>query len=133
MMVFYPQIKLLHLWLVGLSGGLFAVRGLCALVGMRWPRWTWVRWTSVVIDSLLLTAAAMLVTMLPTGFFANGWLTVKLGLIVVYILLGFAALRPAQPKWRAWLLYLTALASFVWVIGIARMHHPLGWWLRLMG
>lgn len=52
MMAFCPQIKLLHLWLVGLSGGLFAVRGLCALLDMRWPRWDWVKWSCLVIDSL---------------------------------------------------------------------------------
>lgn len=133
MMAFYPQIKLLHLWLVGLSGGLFAVRGLCALLDMRWPRWDWVKWSSVVIDSLLLTAAAMLVTMLPKGFFDNGWLAVKLLLIAAYIVLGILSMRASQSKARRWLLYLAALATFVWVIGIARMHQPWGWLASVLG
>lgn len=133
MMTFYPQIKLLHLWLVGLSGGLFAVRGLCALLDMRWPRWAWVKWTSVVIDSLLLTAAAMLVTMLPKGFFANGWLAVKLVLIAVYIVLGIASMRASLSKGRRWALYLAAVGTFAWVIGIAHMHQPWGWLASVIG
>lgn len=127
MIEFYPQIKLLHIWLISISGMFFAIRGLCALLGMRWPRWAAVKWTSVVIDSLLLTAAAMLYTMLPKGMFANGWLTLKLVLVVTYIVLGILAMREARPRGQRWLLYLAALATFAWIVGIARTHSPWGW------
>lgn len=130
MMEFYPQIKLLHIVLVLLSGGVFALRGLCALLGMQWPRWGFVKWTSVVIDSVLLTAAAMLVTMLPHGMFANGWLTLKLVLVVVYIVLGILSMRATRAKSQRWLLFLAALATFAWIIGIARLHSPWAGWHR---
>src|SRR3546814_9370768 len=60
MIEFYPQIKMFHIALALLSGGLFALRGAGVLAGMRWPHWLAVRWTSYAIDTSLLTAALML-------------------------------------------------------------------------
>jgi hypothetical protein len=41
---------------------------------MNWPRFAPVRYLSYTIDTVLLTAALMLWTILPSGLFANGWL-----------------------------------------------------------
>jgi uncharacterized membrane protein SirB2 len=57
-----------------------------------------VRWTSYTIDTTLLTAAMMLLTILPWAMFGNGWLAVKLVLLVVYIVLGILALRPQRTR-----------------------------------
>lgn len=132
MMAFYPQIKTVHLWLALASGAFFAVRGLCALLGMRWPRWLAVKWTSYTIDTALLTAAAMLFTMLPAGMFANGWLAMKLMLVAAYIVLGILCMRATRPRAQRALLYVAALAVFAQVYGIARMHHPAGWLAPLL-
>ncbi len=127
MIEFYPQIKLLHIVLISLSGALFALRGGAALLGARWPRHAVVRYGSYTIDTFLLTSAAMLATILPRAMFANGWLTVKLVLVVVYIVLGVLAMRAGRDRSaRAWA-YLAALAVFVAIIGIARLHSPWGW------
>ena len=37
MIEFYPQIKSIHVWMVLLSGALFALRGLGVLLAARWP------------------------------------------------------------------------------------------------
>ena len=86
MIEFYPQIKLLHIVLVLASGAIFIVRGGAAVFGARWPYASWLKWSSATLDTFLLTSAAMLATILPRAMFANGWLTVKLGLLVVYIM-----------------------------------------------
>ena len=96
MIEFYPQIRSVHILAVCLSGGLFALRGLGVLAGMRWPQAAAVRYLSYSIDTVLLTAALMLVTILPGALFANGWLTAKLVLLVVYVVLGVFALRRAR-------------------------------------
>ena len=103
MIEFYPQIKLLHIAMVVCSGSLFLLRGLLVQVGrqgvaMAAP----VRWLSYAIDTTLLTAALMLLTILPHGMFANGWLTMKLVLVVVYVVLGTIALKRGRtPRARA--------------------------------
>jgi len=128
---FYPEIKQVHIGAVISSGSLFTLRGLALLSGMHWPRAPIVRWLSYSIDTVLLTAALMLLHSLPWGLFANGWLWVKLTGVLSYILLGIAAFRPARrPRTRAMLL-IGAWLCFAQVWGIARMHHPLGWLLFL--
>ncbi len=73
MIEFYPQIKYLHIALVLASGVIFALRGAGVLAGMRWPHWLPVRWTSYTVDTALLTAALMLLTMLPGAMFLLGY------------------------------------------------------------
>ena len=85
MIEFYPQIKQFHIFIALLSGSLFALRGAFAIGGARWPNALLVKWLSYAIDTALLTAALMLLTILPRAMFANGWLAVKLGLLVVVI------------------------------------------------
>jgi len=57
----------------------------------------------------------------------QGWLTVKVVLLIVYIVLGTYALKRARtPRGRA-LAYAAALATYLAIIGVARAHHVLGW------
>ena len=130
MIEFYPQIKHFHIFCALLSGSLFALRGAFALGGMRWPQALPVRWISWTVDTALLTAALMLFTLLPRALFANGWLTMKIVLIVAYVVLGALAMRRTRTRRARALCYIAALLVFAQIYGIARTHHPLGWlWL----
>ncbi|WP_255990995.1 SirB2 family protein [Chitinolyticbacter albus] len=126
MIEFYPQIKWVHVAAVIVSGLLFLLRSILmhtgrqriALAGpLRYLSWT--------IDTVLLTAAFMLLSILPGAFFANGWLVVKLILVVVYICLATLALRSPSVVRRRWA-FVAAFAVFLYIISIARAHHPLG-------
>ncbi|HRN60840.1 MAG TPA: SirB2 family protein [Luteimonas sp.] len=126
MIEFYPQIKHAHIGLALLSGGLFALRGALLLGGARWPNAAPVRYLSYGIDTALLTAAMMLLTILPGALYANGWLTVKVVLLVVYVVLGVFALRRGRTRRTRAICYVAALLVFAQVYYIARAHHPLG-------
>lgn len=127
MIEFYPQIKSAHVWLILLSGGLFALRGLLVLLGQRWAMHAALRYLSYSIDSALLTAAMMLLVILKLNPFLTPWLACKLVLLVLYVILGSLALkRAATARGRA-LAYFVAVLCFVTIYGIARAHHPLGW------
>ena len=132
MIEFYPQIKTFHIFVALLSGSLFALRGGFSLAGARWPNAAVVRYSSYAIDTALLTAALMLATILPGAMFANGWLTVKITLVVLYVVLGVFAMRRAKTKRMRVASYVAALLVFVSVYAIARAHDPLGfirWWV----
>jgi len=131
LMAFYPEIKLAHTTAVMTSGTLFALRAAGLLAGMRWPRAAIVRYTSYTVDTVLLTAALMLLTILPAALFANGWLWLKLVLVVMYIGFGIAAFRASRGVLARIALIVAALACFLQAYGIARAHHPLGWLLWL--
>jgi uncharacterized membrane protein SirB2 len=86
-----------------------------------------IRYTTYGVDTVLLAAALMLVSILPAATFANQWLSLKLALLVVYVVLGtFALRRAATPRGR-WICFVAALSVYATMIGIARAHHPMGW------
>ena len=132
MIAYYLQIKGVHVLAVLLSGGLFALRGGFVLAGARWPLALPVRIASYTIDTVLLTAALMLFALLPGAMFANGWLATKIVLLVGYIVLGTLAIQRARTARMQWVSYLAALGVYVAMLGIARMHHPLGWAAKLL-
>ena len=133
MIEFYLQSKYFHVFVALLSGAIFAVRGAFLLGGASWPQALPVKWLSYAVDTALLTAALMLLTILPWAMFGNGWLLVKLGLIVAYVVLGVFALRPGRTRRTRALCYVAALLVFGAVYSIARAHHPLGALLRFLG
>ncbi len=134
MMAFYPQIKWVHVASVLASGSLFLLRGLLVQSGReRVAMMAPLRLLSYGIDTVLLSAALMLLTILPHGMFSNGWLATKLVLLAAYVVLGsFALKRGRTPRVRM-ACYLAALVVYVAIIGIARAHHPWGWLLRWFG
>lgn len=132
MMAFYPQIKSVHIATVMLSGSLFLLRGLLVQSGRsRFAMAAPVRYLGYGIDTALLTAALMLLTILPGAMFANGWLATKLVLLAAYVVLGsFALKRARSPRSRGLFLAAAAL-TYGFMLTIARSHHPLGalaWW-----
>lgn len=131
MIEFYGPVRAVHIGAVAASGSLFALRGLALLGGANWPRHLGLRLLAWSIDTVLLTAALMLWTMLPGALFANHWLAVKLVLLVVYIALGAIALKRTPTRRVRVLFFVAALAVFAWIVGIARTHDPLGWLLRI--
>jgi uncharacterized membrane protein SirB2 len=132
MIEFYPQIKQLHVGTVFASGSLFLLRGLAVQAGAAWGMAAPVRYLSYGVDTVLLTAALMLVTLLPGAVFANGWLWVKIALLVVYVGLGTFALKRGRTAPVRLACLLGALAVYACMYVIARSHDPLGP-LRMIG
>lgn len=126
MIEFYPEIRLVHIWAVIASGSLFALRGLALNLGAGWPKAAPLRWLSYTIDTVLLTAALMLMTVVQQYPFADAWLTVKVLLLVVYIALGIYAFRTRRSPAARWAAWLAALAVFVFIVSVARTRDPLG-------
>ena len=132
MLAFYAQIKAVHVATVLLSGALFLVRGVLVQSGaQRLAMSPPLRYLSYAIDTVLLTAALMLVTMLPGAMFANHWLTLKLVLLAVYVVLGSLALKRGRTPRARTVAFVAAVVAYAAMIGVAREHHPLGWlrWL----
>ena len=133
MITFYPEIKLVHVAAIMSSGAFFALRALALTGGMRWPRLAPVRYLSYTVDTVLLTAAMMLLTILPRELYANGWLLVKLGCVAAYVVLGILAFRPQRRTPARVALLVAAGLCFLQAYCIARAHHPLGAFYLLAG
>jgi uncharacterized membrane protein SirB2 len=126
MLDFYPEIRLTHISAVLASGALFLIRGLAVNLGARWAMAAPLRYLSYTIDTVLLTAALMLATIIHQYPFVHGWLTVKVLLLVVYIVLGTFALKRGRTPRIRFSCWLAALIVYGFIISVARAHQPLG-------
>lgn len=130
MIEFYAEIRLVHVYSVIASGSLFLLRGLVLFAGGRWAMAPALRYLSYTIDTVLLTAALMLMTIVQQYPFVHAWLTVKVVLLVIYIGLGFFAFWGSQRlpiRVGAWV---GALSVYAFIISVATAHHPLGFLSR---
>ncbi len=128
MIEFYAQIRWVHIACIIASGSLFLLRGSLVLAGQqRIAMLAPLRFLSYGIDTVLLSAALMLLTILPHAMFANGWLSVKLVLVIVYIALGSLALKLGRTARARTVAFVAALAVYLGIIAIARTHDPMGW------
>lgn len=134
MIEFYPQIKWVHVAAIVVSGLLFLFRGALVQAGReRVAMLAPLRYLSYGVDTVLLSAALMLLTLLPHAMYANGWLTLKLVLVVIYVVLGSLALKRGRTAGMRGVCLVAAVTVYVAIIGIARAHHPLGWMVYWTG
>lgn len=118
----YPALKPLHIALAAASVALFASRGLGVLAGQGWPMARPLRRLVVGIDTALLAAGAALWWMLSLHPLRQGWLGVKLALLVAYIVLGSLALRRARTRGGRAVAFAAALLCIAAVVSIALAH-----------
>ncbi|WP_304041999.1 SirB2 family protein, partial [Metallibacterium scheffleri] len=111
----FPQILAVHVGAVAISGTLFALRGAGRMAGWRIVDHAAVRRFSYLNDSVLLIAAILLTLIIHQYPLVDAWLTVKVLLLIVYIVLGTIALRRGRTAHiRAWA-YVAALATFAFI------------------
>ena len=122
----YLQIRLAHVICVCCSGGLFTLRGLLVMAGVPWANCPALRWLSYTLDTCLLTAALMLMSILHQYPFVQAWLTVKVLLLVLYVVLASYALHRARTRAARSACFMAALLVFLFVISIAYWHDPEG-------
>lgn len=126
MIEFYAEIRLVHIWSVIASGALFAARGIALFSGAGIAMAMPVRLLSYTIDTVLLTAALMLMTIVQQYPFIDHWLTVKVILLAVYIALGMVAFRFARTQNMRIGAFAAALAVYAYILSVALAHDPAG-------
>jgi len=122
---FYTEVRLVHVSSVIASGSLFALRGAMTLAGSSLPQHPAVRYLSYTIDTVLLTAALMLLSMLHLNPLATPWLATKLVLLLAYIVLGSFALKRARTRNGRAACWVMAMIVLLSMVAIARAKDPL--------
>ena len=131
MAAWYLQILWTHVGCVIASGSLFFMRGCMMLAGLPAANHVALRRISVVIDSLLLAAAIALTTIIHQYPFVQAWLTVKVILLVVYIVLGVFALRRGRTRAIRAGVFAATMIVFLFIVTVARTHAPIGIFVNL--
>ena len=115
----YVQLRLLHIFCASLSISLFLLRGVLQLTGVDWRRRSWLRIVPHVNDTVLLAAAIALSVMNHQYPVAQAWLSAKVIALLVYIVLGSIAFRPAVPRTQQALAFVGALATVGYIVAVA--------------
>ena len=123
----YALLKLIHVACAALSYAGFLVRGVWMMRDSRLLERRWVRILPHANDTLLLASAIALAVMSRQYPFVHGWLTAKVLALVLYIVLGMAALRAGRPKPLRVAAWVAAQAVFLYIVWVAMARSPSPW------
>lgn len=123
---FYLDIRGIHIGAVILSGSLFVIRVVGHnLLKAKWAMAPTLRFVVWSVDTVLLTAALMLMTIVQQFPFVDAWLTVKVLMLIAYVVIGWWAFRAERKNVRI-ACSAAAIAIFAFIVTVARTHNPLG-------
>jgi uncharacterized membrane protein SirB2 len=126
MIEFYLPLRHTHIACAILTVTLFVLRGGLMLADSPWQRNVVLRYLPHAVDTVLLTTALMLTSVIRQYPFATGWLTMKVALLVLYIVLGNIALKRGRTRRIRIAAFVAALLTVGFLFTVARAHHPLG-------
>lgn len=126
MTAYYLALRNMHIACAILTIALFLLRGGLMLADSSWQRNVVLRYLPHAVDTVLLTTALMLTTVIHQYPFAVDWLTAKVVLLVAYIVLGSIALKRGRTRTIRVTAFVAALATVGFLVTVARAHHPLG-------
>jgi uncharacterized membrane protein SirB2 len=124
----YNALKAVHVGAVGVSLGLFLLRGAWMMAGSPLLQRRWVRIVPHVVDTVLLVSAIWLAIELRQAPFRAGWLTAKILGLLLYIVLGSVALKHGRTKVARIGAFAGALAVFAYIVAVARIKNAVPWW-----
>lgn len=123
---YYLVLRNVHIACAILTVTLFVLRGGLMLADSPWQQNIVLRYLPHAVDTVLLTTALMLTTVIHQYPLGAGWLTAKVVLLVAYIALGSIALKRGRTKTVRVAAFVAALATVGYLVTVARAHHPLG-------
>jgi len=123
---YYLVLRNVHIGCAILTIGLFVLRGALMMAGSPRLHGPLLRYLPHVVDTVLLTTALMLTTVIRQYPFSTGWLTAKVVLLVAYVVLGSVALKRGRTRAMRIAAFVAALATIGFLVTVARAHHPMG-------
>jgi len=118
---------MLHISLVSLSLSLFIWRGMYMWGEITIQSHMWKRIIPDMIDTLLLISGIGLAYILGFAPWHDDWLLIKLVGLMVYIFLGFMALRESGVLWLKRMYFMLALLVATYMIAVAHNQSVLPW------
>jgi len=117
-------LKSIHISCVASSYMLFFLRGIWSLNGSAIMRQRWIKIVPHVVDTLLIVSAVALAFSIHQYPFVDAWLTAKVIALLLYIGLGFVALRYGRSKTLRLSAWIMAQLVFIYIVMVAIGHNP---------
>lgn len=126
-MIEHATLKLVHQGSAILSIAGFAIRGGLMMVHPALLHRRWMRSWPHLIDTLLLVSGIWMAVNLHFTPGNSPWLTAKIVALLVYIGLGFVALRLGRTRRIRILAFITALLCFGYIVQVALTRSAVPW------
>ena len=118
-------IKWLHIGCAVVSGSGFFARGILMIRDSELLQIRWVKILPHVVDTVLLLSAIILASQWGWSALQLPWVLVKILALLLYIYLGFVALRPGPTKTLRVTAWMAALVVFAYIVAVAITKYPL--------
>lgn len=125
----YTLLVNLHVATAMISLLLFIWRGIWIMQHANQTRPRWMKWLPHINDSILFILGIILMLLIQQYPIINSWLTVKLGALVIYILLGMVVMKWASQRHWQLTAWLAALLVYGYMLSVAVTKKPL-WFLH---
>jgi uncharacterized membrane protein SirB2 len=117
-------LKSIHISSAASSYILFFLRGIWSLNGSTIMSQRWIKIVPHVVDTLLIVSAITLAFSIHQYPFVDAWLTAKVIALLLYIGLGFVALRYGRSKTVRLSAWIMAQLVFTYIVLVAISHNP---------
>jgi len=123
----YVWLKYLHVGSVAVSYTLFSLRGIWVLRGSPMMQQRWVKIAPHSVDTVLLGSAIALAYLLGETPFNAPWLLAKIIALLLYIGLGFMAIKYGKTQRQRLIAWLAAQLVFFYIVAVALTKAVLPW------
>jgi len=123
----YLTLKTIHMCCALISFTGFLFRSYLMLIDSKWLNHKLILVTPHLVDTVFLLSGFSMAFVLNIGLFAQGWLTMKIFLLMFYLLFVGIALSRGKTKSVRIIAFLLAVFTFVYIVGIAVNKTAISW------
>ncbi len=123
----FLTIKTIHMCCALISFTGFLFRSYLMFIESKWLNHKLILVTPHIIDTVFLLSGFSMAFLLNIGLFAQGWLTMKIFLLMFYLLFVGIALSRGGTKYVRVTAFFLAIFTFVYIVGIAVNKTAISW------
>lgn len=127
----FLTLKTIHMCCALISFTGFLFRSYLMFIDSKWLNHKLVQATPHLIDTVFLLSGFSMAFVLNIGLFAQGWLTMKIFLLMFYLLFVGIALSRGRTKPVRVTAFFLAVFTFVYIVGIAVNKTGISWFAML--
>jgi len=120
-------LKTIHMCCALLSFTGFLFRSYLTMIDSKWLQHKFIQVTPHLIDTVFLLSGFSMAFVLNMGLFAQGWLTMKIVLLMFYMFFAGIALSRGRTKYVRVTAFFLAVFTFITIVGIAVNKTGMSW------
>jgi uncharacterized membrane protein SirB2 len=127
----FLTLKTIHMCCALISFTGFLFRAYLMVIDSKWLNHKLILVTPHLVDTIFLLSGFSMAFVLNIGLFAQGWLTMKIFLLMFYLLFVGIALNRGTTKSIRITAFLLGVFTFVYIVGIAVNKTSISWFALL--